>query len=212
MMTDAQAATPGIYRLFDADPTPVAITGEQWVVRYVNEATVNLLEVSAEDLIGVHLDRLSPLIDSPELFVQAQETLGKCDEVFYQQCWLSYIGGLDVDIRIQRLAAFLPGDKNLLWRFLDRAVYRAPLPPLSEAAQMYRTLVEVASDGVCIVQDENICVARVHRMGILGNTRPKTLVRLKRPKQTTKPRRRKKPWIPIPRPRPKQHRSGNAHS
>jgi PAS domain S-box-containing protein len=61
--------------------------------------------------------------------------------------------GPRVDLHLRRLADFWPNDRRVLWRLVEHPVSTVG-EPADETESLYRNLVELASDGICIVQDE----------------------------------------------------------
>jgi two-component system, sensor histidine kinase and response regulator len=156
------------YRIFDAALTPVLITGENWRICYANNAVVDLFEIPGEDLVEAHLNLLPHFADLPAFFDQVADNALLEDEFRMREIWLAFTDGRHVDILIQHLSMFFPGDTRLVWRFQRRTAFRALEMPVDESAEMYRNLVELASDGICIIQDEAVCYANPQLCDMIG--------------------------------------------
>ncbi|MDP8223776.1 MAG: PAS domain S-box protein [Candidatus Lernaella stagnicola] len=170
-MNNAQLGeTRRLFRIFDADPTPVLITDSQWIVLYANEAAVFLLETDASDLLQTKLNRLPQFQPLQSLFKQMDCSLQKADQFVSGRQWLDFAGRRAADIRVEKLGAFIDGEENLLWRIFVQTPYRPDAAMGSESAEMYRNLVEVASDGICIIQDEIVVYANPQLCAMVGWT------------------------------------------
>jgi PAS domain S-box-containing protein len=121
-------------------------------VVYANAAARALFADPDRELVGAPLKSLPGLVDYPNLFRQSKQ------ELKGRQRWEApdfSVGRTrtSTDIVVERLANYFAVESGTLWRFIDKKGQR-PVPKMwTESAEMYRDLTELASDGICIVQD-----------------------------------------------------------
>ena len=141
------------FNVFDAERDAVIVTGADWCIRYANDAACNLLCIDRAGLVEAFLNRLPMFREYPALFEQLSGD--KSDEVRWEVpgLWTDFAGGQMIHAVVEKLSESFEDDDGILWRLQSRVGHR-DTGPLPETAEMYRNLVELASDGICIMQNE----------------------------------------------------------
>ncbi|NLH48036.1 MAG: PAS domain S-box protein [Myxococcales bacterium] len=154
-------------KLFEHYRDAVLVTDDQWTILFFNEPAHRLFGTENGDLVGQPLPQLSGMEAYPSLFEQISVELKKRGKWHATEIW----AGPEqkrTDLVIEKLSAYLNNSKGLIWRFSEKSLPRYPDKPFSEIAEMYQNLVELASDGICILQDETIHYANPQLAEMLG--------------------------------------------
>jgi len=155
---------------YDRQTEGVLVTDENGIIVYANSAATRLFHDCRDDLFGRRIASLECCRRQPEFVWQTLEKVKEHRVWQAREIWLDAEGRRRADVRVEKHPLARRQAEGYLWSFRENL-----LPPISSAAsdlseslEMYRNLVELGSDGVCIVQDEILQFVNMQLAAMIG--------------------------------------------
>lgn len=157
---------------YDRQSEGVLVTDGYGVIVYANSVAARLFNDCRDELLGRQIASLEFCRRQPEFVWQTLEKLKQHRVWQAREIWLDGAGCHRADVKVEKHSiSGMPTD-GYLWAFKEADIPANPesSQELLESLELYRNLVELGSDGVCIVQDEILQFVNPQLANMIGAT------------------------------------------